>query len=520
MPADSGRPASPRPSAPPPQPLTDLVRLLEHTAGPVRTLGPTGPVSVTGVTHDSRAVRPGDLYAALPGAHAHGAQFAAVAARDGAVAILTDPAGVMAASVAGLPVLVVPSPRAVLGAVSRWAFGAPADDLLMLGVTGTNGKTTTTYLIEAGLRAAGLRTGLVGTVETRIDGDAVPSVRTTPEAPDLQALFARMRECGVDAVAMEVSSHALALGRVDGTRFDVGVFTNLSQDHLDFHTTMAAYLAAKARLFSGGLAASAVVNLDDPAGAEIRARAAVPVTTFSAAGDPRADWRATDVRSGSAGTGFVLRSPDGRAQPASVRLAGAFNLSNSVAALAALGTAGVPLAAAVAGVASLVSVPGRMEPVDTGQPFLALVDYAHTPAALAALLATVRTLVRGRIIVVAGCGGDRDRDKRPAMGAAAAAGADLAVLTSDNPRSEDPTAILAAMTAGVAAVPAGRRAEVLVETDRRAAIALAVGRARPGDALVVAGKGHEQGQEVAGRRVPFDDRSELRAALLTAGSTA
>ena len=464
---------------------------------------PLAGTVVTGCTHDSRAVRPGDLYAALPGTRAHGADFTGQAVAAGAVAVLTDGAGAARAGAHGVPVLVADHPRGVLGAVARWVNDAPSADLLVLGVTGTNGKTTTAFLLEAGLRAAGHRTGLLGTVLTRIGDDVVPSVRTTPEATDLQALFGVMRERGTTAVAMEVSSHALALGRVDGTVFDVSVFTNLSQDHLDFHPTMADYEAAKAQLFTAARSRRGIVNVDDAAGRRIAAGADIPVQTYGDTGD----WRATDVRLRGDGSTFRLVGP-GVDTAASVRLPGAFNVANAVGALACLVTAGVAVDAAVEGVAALPGVPGRMERVDEGQPFLALVDYAHTPEAVETLLRTVRTVTPGRVLVVLGCGGDRDRAKRPLMGRAAAEGADLAVLTSDNPRSEDPMAILAEMAAGA---PGAQ-----VEPDRRAAIETAVAQARPGDAVVVAGKGHETGQEVAGVVTPFDDREVLRAALRAA----
>jgi UDP-N-acetylmuramoyl-L-alanyl-D-glutamate--2,6-diaminopimelate ligase len=372
---------------------------------------------------------------------------------------------------------------------------------VVLGVTGTNGKTTTAFLLEAGLRAAGHRTGLVGTVLTRIGDEEVKSERTTPEATDLQALFATMRERGVGAVAMEVSSHALSLGRVDGVRFDTAAFTNLSQDHLDFHPDMEHYFQAKASLFTPARSRRGVVNADDEAGRRLLAAPAVPLTGYGE-GQP---FCASDVRLRPDGSDFAFVHPDGHLA-ASVRLPGAFNVSNALGALACLVTAGVAAEDAVRGVAGLAGVPGRMERVDVGQPFTALVDYAHTPDAVTALLRTVRAITPGRVVVVLGCGGDRDRPKRPLMGRAAVEGADVAVLTSDNPRSEDPLAILAEMA----------QPEALVEPDRRRAIELAVAQARPGDAVVVAGKGHETGQEVAGVVTPFDDRVVLREALQAA----
>lgn len=504
----------PRPERPVPRRLADLATLraaeYDHDAA--------APLALTGVTQDSRRVRPGDLYAAVAGSATHGAAFAAAAVRSGAVAVLTDPAGWPAAAQTGVPVFVVADVRAVLGPVAAEVYGHPAEALVLLGVTGTNGKTTTAYLLEAGLAAAGHVTGLVGTIETRVAGAAVPSIRTTPEAPDLQALFAAMAERGVSAAAMEVSSHALALGRVAGTRFEVAVFTNLSQDHLDFHADMADYFAAKARLFTPAYARRAVIDIDDSYGAQLAAQTALPTVTVSPGGSPEADWRATEVGVGAAGSTVRLAGPEGADAELVVRLAGGFNVDNAVAAYVGLLEAGVPAEEAAAGIAELRVVPGRMERIDEGQPFLAVVDYAHTPEAVSRLLAALREVTRGRLIGVLGCGGDRDRAKRPLMGAALAAGADLAVFTSDNPRSEDPAAIVAAMMSGAGRLPAEARAELIVELDRAAAIAAATSRARAGDTVVVAGKGHEPGQQIDGQSLPFDDRDVLAAALRELGS--
>jgi UDP-N-acetylmuramoyl-L-alanyl-D-glutamate--2,6-diaminopimelate ligase len=470
---------------------------------------------VAGVTHDSRAVRRGDLYAALPGSRAHGASFAAEASGRGAVAMLTDPAGVELAGDA-LPAVVVADPRTALGPVAAHIYGDPSSRLRCFGVTGTNGKTTTSYLVEAGLRAAGDATGLIGTIETRIGTESVASARTTPEASDLQALLATMVERGVRSAAMEVSSHALALHRVDGTRFEVVAFTNLSQDHLDFHADLEDYFAAKARLFTPPFAAVGLVNLDDEHGRRLIGAPSIELLGFSLAGDPGAQWRASDVVADASGARFTAHGPGTRVE-VSTALPGRFNAANALAALAMLATAGVDPDAAAHGIADLPGVPGRLERVDSGQPFTALVDFAHTPEAVSAMLATVREMTGGRVLVVLGCGGDRDAAKRPLMGAAAARLADVAVLTSDNPRSEDPQAILASVVEGARSVPAEQQGEVVVQIDRAAAIGLAVSRARAGDVLVVAGKGHEQGQEVAGVVHPFDDRTALRAHLAAHG---
>ena len=467
----------------------------------LRAWHPDAPdVFVTGVTHDSREVVPGDVYAALPGSHTHGADYAAQALERGAVAAVSDRETV-------LPTLVVPDPRKVLGDLARWVYGDPSAAMDVIGVTGTNGKTTTAYLLEAGFAAAGRVTGLVGTVETRVAGEHLASAHTTPEAPDLQALLAVMRERGVGGVGMEVSSHGLALGRVDGTTFAAAVFTNLTQDHLDFHRDMESYFKAKASLFTPERAKVAVVNTDDPYGARLVERTRVPVVTTSASGARLADWQAHDVALSLDGATFRVVAP-GVSEAVRLRLPASYNVANALGALAALVSVGVPWDAAKAGVESLAGVPGRLERVDAGQPFHAFVDYAHTPDAVASVLRELRPLTPGRIVVVLGCGGDRDAAKRPLMGEAAARGADLVVATSDNPRSEDPLAILGAMVAGI---PAGT--EHVVEPDRAAAIRHAVSVARAGDVVLVAGKGHEQGQTIGDVTVPFDDRVVLAEAL-------
>jgi UDP-N-acetylmuramoyl-L-alanyl-D-glutamate--2,6-diaminopimelate ligase len=510
-------PAELRPHGGRGRPLSGLASLLGMVTsgppGPDLFTGPDGPVLVTGVTHDSRQVEPGDLYAALPGGRFHGAQFCGQAAQAGAVAVLTDPAGRDRAQACGLPVFVAADPRARLGEVADWVYRHPSGDLLLIGVTGTSGKTTTSYLLEAGLRQAGHLTGLAGGVETRAGNLTTESKLTTPEATDLQALFAVMAERGVTAAAMEVSSHALALGRVAGTSYDVAIFTNLSQDHLDFHADLEDYYAAKATLFTPAYTRLAVVNIDDPYGQRLARSAPVPVTTFSAVGDPAADWRAADVRGGADGSAFRIVGPGGVAADASVALPGQYNVANALGAVVALVEAGVQLPTAVAGVAACPGVPGRMERVEAGQDFTVLVDYSHKPGAVEAVLQALRPVTGGRLCIVLGCGGDRDRAKRPLMGAAAARLADTAILTSDNPRSEDPLSILADMLAGVLTVPEPQRARLIIEPDRAAAIGLAVALADKGDVVVVAGKGHERGQYIRGSVLPFDDREAAAAAI-------
>jgi len=535
---DGVTPPALRPTRRPARTLTELRGLLAEAGSLTSADAPSGPVVqarlaggsagaidgdavlqdvvLQGVTHDSRAVRPGDLYAALPGAHAHGAAFTAAAVAAGAAAVLTDAAGAaMLAGAVTVPVVVTEGPRRDLAQVADWLYGQPSRRLTLLGVTGTNGKTTSAFLIDAGLRAAGHRTGLLGTVETRIGDERLDSVRTTPESADLQALFAVMVERGITAATMEVSSHALAQHRVDGLRFAGALFTNLSQDHLDYHPTMRDYFEAKAKLFEPERSAAAVIGTDPAAGswgAELAARVPGALTY---APDPSADWWPDDLVMSERGSTFTARGPRGVEVPVRVHLPGRFNVVNALGALALLVTAGVPAEAAAAGIGELTGVPGRMERVERGQPYLALVDYAHTPDAVETVLTSVRGLIDGRLIVVLGCGGDRDRAKRPLMGAAAARLADLAFFANDNPRSEDPADILAQMSAGASRAGTSA-AKVTVIPDRAEAIAAAVAEAGPGDAVVIAGKGHERGQEQHGVVAPFDDREVLAAAILAA----
>jgi UDP-N-acetylmuramoyl-L-alanyl-D-glutamate--2,6-diaminopimelate ligase len=485
-----------------------------------------GEVLVFGTTHDSSAVSAGDLYAALPGSRRHGAEFAAAVRRQGAVAVLTDVHGssmVQAhAGVADLPVLVVDNPRAVLGQVASTVYGDPTGRLPVIGITGTAGKTSTAYLVESGLRAAGHTTCMIGTVETRVADMVVDSVRTTPEATDLHALFAAALERGATAAVMEVSSHALSYGRVGGVTFAVGGWTNFGLDHLDFHADADDYFSAKAKLFDGRCRAE-VLNLDD---SSVRALLRPGRVSFSAGGDPAADWRALDIaRDGFAQT-FTVLGPDGLTIRARVALPGRHNVANALLAIALLVEAGVDAAAAAKGVSECRGVPGRLELVDAPGPVLGVVDYAHKPDAIVAALAALRDLgtdqeqrtdstqrtdKRGRLICVIGAGGDRDRGKRRLMGEAAARGADFVVVTDDNPRSEEPAAIRAEVRAGAEAARSG--VSIIEVAGRRTAIAAAVGLAEAGDVVALLGKGHETGQEVDGVTSPFDDRIELAAAL-------
>jgi UDP-N-acetylmuramoyl-L-alanyl-D-glutamate--2,6-diaminopimelate ligase len=474
--------------------------------------GDPAATDVAAITHDSRAVTPGALFCCLPGRRADGHDFAPQVVAAGATALLCERP--MAVDVTQV---IVPSTRAAMAPLAAAFHGHPSRRMAVVGVTGTNGKTTTTHLLAAVLRAAGRPTELIGTLSGTLSGTpggeppAGPGTAssaasppgpagpgTTPEAPELQARLARMAAEGTAAVAMEVSSHALAQHRVDATWFTVAVFTNLSQDHLDFHASMEDYFAAKASLFTAERAAVAVVNADDPWGRRLLAGTAIPTRPFSLD-----DAAGLDVG--------VITTFRWEGHPVRLHLGGVFNAANALAAATAARELGVDGATVADGLSSIPSVPGRFEVVDAGQPFTVVVDYAHSPDSLEQVLVASRreaTAGDGRVVVVFGCGGDRDRGKRPAMGEVATRLSDLAVLTSDNPRSEDPLAIIAQVQAGVT------RPDVLVvEPDRRAAIALALAEARPGDVVVVAGKGHEATQVTGDRVVAFDDRAVVRAEL-------
>ena len=491
-------------------PLRDVVDRLEGA----RLVG-DATVGVTGITLSSQRVAPGDLYAALPGSRVHGIDFAAGAVAAGAVAVLTDEAGAALAP-PGVPLVVVEHPRAALGDLAAHLYGEPAASMRMIGVTGTQGKTTTTRLAEAGLQGSGTSAAVVGTVGTRIAGVDVKTSLTTPEAPDLHGLFAVMRERGVVACAMEVSSHAVVMGRVDGVVFDVAVFLNLGRDHLDFHADVEDYYRAKASLFTPQRARLALVNIDDEHGRrlarEIAAAGALPVRTV-ALHDPTADWTAHDVALEREGSRFTVVGPDGVRVPAGVPLPGDFNVANALAAIAAAAEAGFDPRAVARGIAASGGVPGRLERVEAGQDFLVVVDYAHKPDAVEAAITTLRPLAEaggGRVVVVLGAGGDRDHGKRPIMAEIAARLADVLVVTDDNPRTEDPATIRAAMLAGVTAE---HRATVVEVGDRRAAVEHALAQARAGDVVLIAGKGHETGQEIDGVVHDFDDRVVAREVL-------
>jgi UDP-N-acetylmuramoyl-L-alanyl-D-glutamate--2,6-diaminopimelate ligase len=494
------------------------VRLHELLGG-IDVLGWVGDrgVDVSAITHDSRRAVRGSCFACIPGAVTDGHLYAGAAVEAGAVALLVERELDVPVAQARLAEV-----RAALGPAAATFYDHPSRRLDCLGVTGTNGKTTVTYLLEAIARAAGQLVGLIGTVGARVDGAPLPVERTTPEADDLQAILARMRDESVRTVALEVSSHALDQHRVDGTWFVAACFTNLSQDHLDYHGSMESYFEAKARLFDPTRTAAAAVNVDDRHGLEIARRAGdvgLQVLTFAVSDErsKRVDVVAEDVEMRNSGTDFVLvaRGTGARA-PVSLPLLGRFNVSNALAAAATALVSGLPFDAVVAGLREPLAIPGRLERVLVApdQAFTVLVDYAHTPDALDRVLETARRLAPGaRVVTVFGCGGDRDRQKRPAMGRAASAGADVVFLTSDNPRNEDPEQIALAVLDGLRDGPAS----VAVELDRRAAIRDALSAARPGDVVVIAGKGHESGQTIGETTVPFDDRIVVREELEALG---
>ncbi len=487
-----------------PRPLSTLLA----AAGIVPVARAAGDPVVSGVAIDSRTVRPGDLFFALQGAREEGARFAPQALERGAAAVVADveppesrlrPAWVR-----------VDDARLAMGLVAREWFGRPDTSLTLVGVTGTKGKTTVTYLVQAIAAAAGRTTGRIGTVGYAYAGREAALARTTPEATDFYALLASMRDASVSIVAMEVSSHALALHRVAGARFPVAAFLNLGRDHLEFHGGSEAYFEAKASLFDRlEPGDAAVLPADDPLGDALQRRTAGRVLRFGRGAT--AEIRISEERSGLDGSRLRLSTPAGPVD-ISTPLLGRFNVDNVAAAASCAIALDLPLAAIRTGIGALETVPGRLESVDAGQPFAVLVDYAHTEESLAAVLDAVRPLTKGKLLVVFGCGGDRDHAKRPAMGRAAALRADALVLTSDNPRSEAPGAILREIEAGVRTV-AGAEGRYRVIEDRRAAIAAALAAASPGDAVVVAGKGHETTQTTGGRVEPFDDRVVAREEL-------
>jgi UDP-N-acetylmuramoyl-L-alanyl-D-glutamate--2,6-diaminopimelate ligase len=463
------------------------------------------------VRYDSREVKPRDVFVAVSGLKQDGHAYVEAAARRGATAAVVE----RFVPETDLAQILVGDARRALATLAAEETGHPSRELVLAGVTGTNGKTTTAHLIRAVFEEAGMKAGFIGTVGYEFDGRRESAPHTTPEAPDLMRMLRDWRARGATAVAMEVSSHALALERTYGLAFDVGVFTNLTQDHLDFHGTLESYRDAKARLFRSETRGdrtkrfSGAVNVDDPVGRWIREHADCPVVGFGTGA--KAEIRALDVRLKPSGTAFRIRH-DGEVTEVSLRLRGAFNAMNALAAFAAARALGIPRASIVAGLEKLASVPGRLEPVDEGQPFQVLVDYAHTPDALERALEAVRAFQPSRLLCVFGCGGDRDKGKRPLMGEVASRLADQVILTSDNPRSENPAAILRDIEAGVRGA-----ANVRTIPDRAQAIAAAIEACAPGDALLIAGKGHETYQIIGPKTLPFDDREAAREALRSRG---
>jgi len=459
-------------------------------------------VPFTGIAYRSNDVSAGDVFFCIAGLRHDGHDFAADAVARGAAALVcARQLGL------GVPECVVPDVRVALARAAARLHGDPSSAIEVLGITGTNGKTTTTYLLDSILRASGRTTGLIGTVETRIAGTVLPSERTTPESADLQALFARMRETGVDAATMEVSSHAIDLHRTEAVRFAAAGFTNLTQDHLDYHGTLDVYWTVKRRLFTELDVAERVMNIDDPRGAVLAAECG---TRWTVGRSVSAAVRAEAERLGPVSTTFSLITPVGTAEVV-LPLAGAYNVSNALLAAGCALAIGTDLADVVRGLNAAPQVPGRLERIDGGQSFSVFVDYAHTPDSIEKAVAAVRAVTSGRVITVFGCGGDRDPDKRPLMGEAATRGSDITVITSDNPRSEDPEAIIARVLEGVVA----EHCECEVEVDRRSAIRRALMMADDGDAVLIAGKGHEDYQIFSDRTIHFDDREVVREELRT-----
>ena len=489
-----------------PRPIEEFKRTVESVALIANaTLSGDATTVITGLTHSSKNVQEGDLFIALPGEKVHGAEFAKDAIAQGAVAVLTDVEG--ATKVHGVPVIITANPRRAAGVISAWFYSEPMRDLYSVGVTGTNGKTTVTTLLHQIMSAAGRDSGLIGTVETRIGSEILASKRTTPESTDLQALSAIMRERHMRNLVMEVSSHAIALERIRGSHFAVVAFTNLSQDHLDFHKTMEDYFAAKAKLFSFEFADLAVINIDDAYGVKLAAQTELPVMSVSRH-DTTATWHYVSISHDYMGAHVAIRGSGGILIEGKVQLHGGYNFDNLLMAVAIANESGIDPIDIAAILPHLSGAVGRLESVRLGQNFTALVDYAHSPDAVARVLETAHEITDGRVIAVLGCGGDRDTSKRALMGKALHDGADIAIFTSDNPRSEKPEEILVQMTLGLDI----QEPSAIIQ-NRSDAIKTAVNHAQEGDLVVVLGKGHETGQEIDGVIHPFDDRVELARAI-------
>jgi UDP-N-acetylmuramoyl-L-alanyl-D-glutamate--2,6-diaminopimelate ligase len=489
-----------------PRPIEEFKRTVESVAA-IANATLTGDVAtvVTGLTLSSKDVQEGDLFIALPGENTHGADFAADAIARGAVAVLTDLIG--STKIHGVPVIISENPRRAAGVISAWFYSEPMRDLYSVGVTGTNGKTTVTTLLHQIMSGAGRESGLIGTVETRIGSETLSSKRTTPESSDLQALSAVMRERHMRNLVMEVSSHAISLERIRGSHFAVVGFTNLSQDHLDFHKTMQDYFAAKSKLFTFEFADLAVINIDDSYGLKLAAKTELPVMSVSRH-NQSATWHYVSIAHDYSGAHVAIRGSGGILIEGKVQLHGGYNYDNLLMAVAIANESGIDPIDIAAILPHLTGAAGRMESVRLGQNFTALIDYAHSPDAVARVLETAHEITDGRVIAVLGCGGDRDRSKRPLMGKALHDGADVAFFTSDNPRSEKPEEILIQMTLDL-----DIQEPSAVIQDRSLAIKTAVNQAQEGDLVVILGKGHEKGQEVDGKIEPFDDLVELARAI-------
>jgi len=487
------------------RPLAPFTATLEDAAQLIGASLQGENVSFTGITHVDSEVEAGDLFLAIPGAQVHGATFIESAIKRGAVAVLTDEAGLIYC--VGIPALVVTDVRTAGALVAASLYKYPTRDLVSIGITGTNGKTTVSTLLYQIFEAVGRETGLIGTVETRIGAEVVKSSRTTPEATELQALAAVMRERHMRHLVMEVSSHALSLKRMKGSHFSIAAFTNLSQDHLDFHRDMDSYFAAKAELFTSEYAEQSFINIDSPYGVRLAHEAKIAVTTISRV-NREATWHFVETHNISRGVEFSMRGAGGILIESRTRLFGGYNLDNLLLAVAIAVECGIDPIELAAIIPTLTGAPGRLESVSLGQRYTALVDYAHSPDAVSNVLAAAREFTSGKIIAVLGCGGDRDATKRPLMGAALVQGADVAIFTSDNPRSEAPSEILSQMTSSLT-----YNAPSQIIEERGNAIRAAVALANDGDTVLVLGKGHETGQEVSGVVTPFDDRIALAQAI-------
>jgi len=487
------------------RPILVLPRSLNSIAEFLGAPPPIEDTLITGLSHASNEIMPGNLFIALPGSKTHGAIFGLDAKNRGAKAILTDSVGAHIAS--GLPTLIVENPRRIAGILSAWFYREPMREMFCVGITGTNGKTTTTTLLHQIWKSAGHEAGLIGTVETRIGAEVIKSTRTTPESTDIQSLISVMHERHIHRLAMEVSSHALVLERIRGSHFSVVAFSNLSQDHLDFHESMEDYFQAKASLFTFEYSDVAVINIDDPYGARLANDCEIQVIRISRS-NVSADWHYVSVLPQEHGFDVAIRGEGGVLVEGALPLHGEFNLDNALMAVVLAYQSGVDPIEISTLLPTLTGARGRLEAVSVGQQFAAYIDYAHSPDSVERVLNTCKAMTSGRVIAVLGCGGDRDKSKRPVMGRALLNGSHIAVFTSDNPRSEDPTEILKDMTDELSIDEPSQ-----VITDRKKAIEYAVSLAEPGDLVIVLGKGHERGQEIAGEVLPFDDRLILASSI-------